>query len=120
MGVCAFIDLYVTQPLLPLFRHVFHASAAQVSLTLSAATLSVAIAAPLIGLLADRLGRKSVILTSICALSVATFMAATSPGLNELIVWRFLQGLMMPGVFAVTMAYIHEEEDAQGDRKSVV
>ena len=40
-GVCAFLGLYCTQPLLPLLEAVFHASKTMVSLTVSAATLGV-------------------------------------------------------------------------------
>ena len=38
-GMFAFIDLYCTQPLLPLLSRVFHASEAKVSWTISASTL---------------------------------------------------------------------------------
>jgi predicted MFS family arabinose efflux permease len=40
---------------------------------------------------------------------VPTFLAATASGLDSLIGWRFVQGLFMPAIFAVTMAYISEE-----------
>ena len=36
-------------------------------------------------------------------------MAATSVTLPQLVAWRFVQGIVTPGIFAVTMAYIHEE-----------
>ena len=48
-GFCTFLDLYATQPLLPQLRHIFHASEAAVSLTVTATTLSVALAAPFVG-----------------------------------------------------------------------
>lgn len=35
-------------------------------------------------------------------------MAATSHSLEQLIAWRFVQGLVSPGVFAVTIAYVHD------------
>lgn len=108
-GFCAFLDLYVTQSLLPFFRQVFHASEVQVSLTVSSATIAVALAAPVVGLFADLLGRKCIIVPSILGLSIPTLLAATSSGLDELIGWRFVQGLFMPGIFAVTIAYISEE-----------
>lgn len=44
-GTFAFVDLYCTQPLLPLLERVFHATEAQVSLTISASTLGVAVSA---------------------------------------------------------------------------
>ena len=108
-GFCTFMDLYATQPLLPLFVRLFHAPTAQVSLTVSATTLAVAVAAPFAGLLADRVGRKPVIVASIFGLVLPTALAATASNLHTLIFWRLLQGLCMPGIFAVTMAYISEE-----------
>ncbi len=108
-GFCTFLDLYATQPLLPLFVRLFHAPTARVSLTVSATTLAVALAAPFAGLLADRVGRKPVIVASIFGLVVPTALAATASTLHALIFWRLLQGLCMPGIFGVMMAYISEE-----------
>ena len=108
-GVFAFLDLYVTQPLLPLFTHAFHASKSVASLTVSTATLGVAISAPILGALAERLSRKRVIVASIVALTIPTLLAATAPSLHILDAWRFLQGLILPGIFAITITYIGEE-----------
>src|SRR5215470_6495877 len=108
-GIFAFIDLYATQPLLPLLSHIFNASKAAVGLTISASTLGVALSAPFFGAFAERLSRKLVIVWSIVALAVPTLLAATSPGLHALIFWRFVQGLIMPGIFAITITYIGEE-----------
>lgn len=108
-GLCGFLNLYATQPLLPLFASIFHASKIQVSFTVTAATAGVAIAAPFAGRLADRFGRKPIILSSAWALGASTCLAATSPNLTLLIFWRFVQGFVTPGVFAVTVAYINDE-----------
>jgi predicted MFS family arabinose efflux permease len=108
-GVCAFTDLYATQPLLPLFTHIFHVSKAAAGLTVSASTLGVALSAPPFSTYAERLDRKRVIVASILALAVPTFLAATASDLHWLVFWRFLQGVLMPGVFATTIAYITEE-----------
>jgi len=105
-GFCAFLGLYVTQPMLPLLEQVFKVGKSAVSLTLTASTLGVAIAAPLIGSVADRLGRKRVIVWSAGLLTVATLLDATATGLPSLVLWRFFQGLFTPGVFAVTIAYV--------------
>ncbi|HEV3174807.1 MAG TPA: MFS transporter, partial [Stellaceae bacterium] len=55
-GLCAFINLYATQPLLPLLARDFEASPAEVSLTIAATTLAVALCAPFVGLVADVVG----------------------------------------------------------------
>jgi YNFM family putative membrane transporter len=108
-GFCAFLNLFVTQPILPLLAAIFHANKAAVSLTVTAATFGVALAAPFAGLVADRVGRKRVIVWSAAILAVTTLGCATAPTLNWLIFWRFLQGLATPGVFAVTVAYVNDE-----------
>jgi YNFM family putative membrane transporter len=108
-GGTAFLDMYATQPLLPEFRTLFHASEAAVGATISALIFACALAAPFIGPLADRIGRKRIIVTSIVVLGLVTFGAATATTLPTLVAWRFAQGLLMPGVFAVTLAYIAEE-----------
>jgi len=108
-GVFAFLNLYVTQPMLPLLESIFHTSKSVVGLTVSAATLGVAISAPLLGALAEQMNRKRVIVASTIALAVPTLLAATSPGLHTLDVWRFFQGLISPGIFAITITYIGEE-----------
>jgi MFS family permease len=107
-GAAAFLDLYATQPLLPLLARTFHASPFEVGLTITAPTTAVALFAPFVGRLADRLGLRRVILWATLGLTIATALAATSRGLGGLIAWRFLQGVLTPGVFASTVAYIHE------------
>lgn len=108
-GACTFLNVYCTQPLLPFLRNLFHASELQVSLTVSATTFGVAIAAPLVGLMAERIGRKKVIVPALFLLTIPTVMAATSTGIGSLVLWRFLQGIFVPGIIAVMIAYIGEE-----------
>jgi YNFM family putative membrane transporter len=108
-GFAAFLDLYAPQPLLPTLARVFGASSFAVSLTITSATIAVAVSAPLAGRLADRVGLRRVIVASAFALSVATALVATSQTLGELVAWRLLQGAITPGVFGVALAYILEE-----------
>ena len=107
-GFAAFLDLYATQPLLPLLARTFDASALQVGLTITAPVIAVALAAPAVGRLADRVGLRRTILTSAVLLTFATALAATAQSLTQLIFWRFLQGVVTPGIFASTIAYVHE------------
>lgn len=107
-GFAAFLDLYATQPLLPLLARTFGASAFAVSLTVTAPTIAVAMAAPIAGRVADRFGFRRVIVGSAFALALATAVAATSSSLAQLIFWRFVQGVATPGIFASAIAYVHE------------
>lgn len=108
-GMCTFLNVYDTQPLLPYLQRLYNTSAIAVSLTVSATILAVALAAPFVGLLAESVGRKKVIVPSLFALTVPTLLAATSQNLRQLIFWRFMQGIFVPGVIVVIIAYIGEE-----------
>lgn len=108
-GLCTFINLYATQPLLPLFARDFRATEAQVSLTVSATTFAVAMVAPFIGVVADVLGRKRIITGAMALLVLPTILLALSQSLAQLVLWRFVQGLLLPPIFAVTVAYIGDE-----------
>ena len=112
-GFCAFLDLYAPQPLLPMLARHFQISAAGAGLIVSAATIAVALAAPFVGLIADRHGRKQIIVPATLLLVIPTLMAAASQNLGQLLFWRFLQGVLTPGIFAVTIAYINEEWKTQ-------
>jgi predicted MFS family arabinose efflux permease len=108
-GFTAFLGFYATQPLLPLFGRVFAASTFAVSLTITAPTIAVAIAAPIVGRIADARGRRDVIVVSAFGLGVTMLLGASADGLRPVVAWRFVQGLLMPGTFAVTLAYIHDQ-----------
>ncbi|MBS1997854.1 MAG: MFS transporter, partial [Cyanobacteria bacterium SZAS LIN-2] len=71
-GFCAFLNLYATQPLLPSLKDFFGASTSDVSLTVSSTSLGVALAAPIIGVFADRLGRKRVIVPAMALIAIPT------------------------------------------------
>jgi predicted MFS family arabinose efflux permease len=83
-----------------------------ISLVVSASTLAVAMAAPLAGVVADRFGRKRVIVPAAFLLAAPTLLAATATSFGQLLFWRFLQGVFTPGIFAVIIAYINEEWEA--------
>jgi predicted MFS family arabinose efflux permease len=108
-GGTAFLDMYATQPLLPELRAEFHTGEAAVGATISVLTFACALAAPFVGPFADAVGRKRVIVSAIIGLALVTFAAAGAKTLHALLVWRFVQGLFMPAVFAVTVAYVAEE-----------
>ena len=108
-GYCCFINLYSPQAILPLLSHEFGAGVAEISTIMTASTLAVALTAPFTGTVADVLGRKRVIVAAMAVLAVPTVMASLAPSLSALIFWRFMQGLTLPPIFAVTIAYIGDE-----------
>jgi predicted MFS family arabinose efflux permease len=108
-GYCAFINLYSPQSILPLLSREFHATAAEISTIITVSTLAVALTAPFTGTVADVLGRKRVIVAAMFVLVVPTLMVGLATSLPQLIFWRAVQGLVLPPIFAVTVAYIGDE-----------
>ena len=108
-GFCSFLNLYAPQSLLPLLTRQYAASAVEVSHLISATTLAVALIAPFTGAVADLLGRKRVITAAMFALLLPTLMLAFADSLDAMVFWRFVQGLLLPPVFVVTVAYIGDE-----------
>jgi YNFM family putative membrane transporter len=108
-GFFAFLNLYSPQALLPQLAREFGVGAAEISSIMTASALAIALTAPFTGAAADVLGRKRVIAAAMLAVVVPMAGAAFAADVRALIVWRFLQGLLLPPIFAVTVAYIGDE-----------
>jgi MFS transporter, YNFM family, putative membrane transport protein len=108
-GGGAFLNLYSPQAMLPLLSAEFGASAASISTIMTISTLAVALTAPFTGAIADVLGRKRVITAAMMAMIAPSIMIAFAPSLDMIVFWRFMQGLLLPPIFAVTLAYIGGE-----------
>ena len=108
-GFSAFLGLYAPQPMLPELAANFHKSPGEISQLISISTIAVALAAPFVGTLSDRWGRRRLIVLSALLLALPTMLAATATSLTQLMIWRFLVGIFTPGVFALTVTYINEE-----------
>jgi YNFM family putative membrane transporter len=108
-GFCAFLNLYSPQALLPALAREFGVGAAEISTIMTASALAIALTAPFTGAIADVLGRKHVITAAMLAVVVPMAGAALANDVGELVAWRFAQGLLLPPIFAVTVAYIGDE-----------
>jgi len=108
-GYCAFLNLYSPQSLLPLLAKEFGVGAADISLMMTATAVAVGLTAPFSGAAADVLGRKRIIVSAMALLALPTVMISLSPDVPTLVFWRFVQGLMLPPIFVVTIAYIGDE-----------
>lgn len=108
-GFGTFVNLYTTQSLLPVLAAEFQTSLAHTSLTVTASLIAVAVVAPFVGLVSDALGRRRLIIGALFLLALPTLGAALAPSFRLLILCRFLQGLLLPFIFANTVAYVAEE-----------
>jgi MFS transporter, YNFM family, putative membrane transport protein len=112
LGLSALLTIYATQPVLPVLAADLGVAATAAAWTVSATAMGVAVAAPFAGAVSDRLGRKRVMLTAIAVLAGATAGCALAPGFAVLLAARVAQGLAVPFVFAVAVAYVAEEVPA--------
>lgn len=109
VGFFAFLNVYSVQSVLPLMMADFHASPLKVSMTVGATVFAIALISPFMGMLSDSFGRKRVLCSSLFALTLPTLLIPLCQDLGAVIALRFLQGLSIPGIVVVMMAYIAEE-----------
>ncbi len=108
-GFAAFVNLYLPQALLPELAHEFGVSAAEISALMTASTAAIALTAPFTGALADVLGRKRLISAAAFAVVVPTLIMTLASSVPQLVFWRFVQGLLLPPIFTVAVAYVGDE-----------
>lgn len=107
--VAVFADMYITQPLLPQLAGDFGVDAATAGLTLSAVVMTTALASSAYGPLSDLLGRRPIMVGGAFVLAVATAGCALAPSLAALVALRAAQGMLVPSVSALAVAYIADE-----------
>jgi MFS transporter, YNFM family, putative membrane transport protein len=108
-GFSTFLHLYAPQALLPELAREFSVGAGEISAMITAGTLAIALTAPFTGVAADVLGRKRLITAAMFAATIPTVMVALSADVHTIIVWRFVQGLLLPPIFTVLLAYVGDE-----------
>jgi MFS transporter, YNFM family, putative membrane transport protein len=111
-GFAIFELLYCVQPLLPEFAREFHLAPASASLAVSVSTVVMAATLFFAGAVAERFGRKTVMVASLVVSALATLAAALAPSWGALLALRGLMGLALAGLPSLAMAYLAEEIDA--------
>lgn len=114
IGFFAFLNVYSLQAVLPMVMVDFNASPVQAGLGVGATVLAIGIVSPFMGMLSDAFGRKNILCTSLLFLTIPTALIPLAHDFQSLIVLRFLQGLAVPGIVVVLIAYISEEFRAEG------
>jgi MFS transporter, YNFM family, putative membrane transport protein len=108
-GFTAFVNLYAPQSLLPELSRQLGVGAAEISALMTASTAAIALTAPFTGALADVLGRKRLITAAAFAVVVPTLVMALATSVSQLVILRFVQGLLLPPIFTVAIAYVGDE-----------
>jgi len=117
--IAAYADMYITQSILPMLAEQFGIGAARAGLTVSAVVLAIALASAFYGPLSDAIGRRRVMAGATALLSVATLACAFAPSFRALVALRAVQGALVPGMTAVSVAYAGDRF-AERDLPSVV
>lgn len=106
-------DVYL--PALPLLQRELGAGMAATQLTLSALILSFGLAQMVWGPLADRFGRRPVLLVGLSLYTLASTGCTLASSMEGLVVWRVLQGAALASAVVVARAVIRDlYEPVQG------
>lgn len=108
-GFSVFALLYCVQPLMPLLAQDFRLTPAQSSLALSVSTATLALALLGSGSVAERIGRKQLMVGSMVGGALLTLLSAFTLDYFQLVGVRALLGLVLGGLPAVAMAYLGDE-----------
>jgi len=96
----------LVSPALPAIRDAFALSDARASLLISTYFLTGIVLSPLIGLLADRVGRRTVLVPSLFVFSLTGAPLAVAPTFEWVLAIRIVQGTAAAGIFIVTVTLI--------------
>jgi DHA1 family bicyclomycin/chloramphenicol resistance-like MFS transporter len=99
-------DLYL--PALPAIKAEFGAELSQVQLTLSALLLAFGTSQLVWGPLSDRFGRRPILLCGLATFTMAGLGCVLASSMQELIVWRALQGAAMGAVVMCARAIVRD------------
>ena len=108
-GLATFAQLYSVQAVLPGIAREFGVSAADAALSVSAATIGLALAVIPWSAIADRCGRKRAMTWAISAAVVLGLLLPLAPGFPAMLGLRFLEGAALGGIPAVALVYLNEE-----------
>jgi EmrB/QacA subfamily drug resistance transporter len=95
-------------PVLPTIQLDLHTSTGTVTWVLTAWLLAASVATPLMGRIADMLGKDRTLLVALAAIALGCLVAAIAPTITVLIVARVLQGLG-GAVFPISFGIIRDE-----------
>jgi MFS family permease len=98
------IDLYT--PSLPAIAHYFDASITSVKNTITVSMIGFAIGCLIFGAAMDVLGRRRIILFGLVSYTIANFLVLFATNIEELLLLRFIQGLMVSTVSIGSRALI--------------
>jgi MFS family permease len=95
-------------PVLPTIQHDLHTDTGTVTWVLTAWLLAASVATPVMGRIADMIGKDRTLLVALAAIAVGCLLAAIAPNVGVLILARVVQGLG-GAIFPVSFGIIRDE-----------
>lgn len=112
-GIATFAQLYSAQAVLPQISADLSVEPATAALSVSAATLGLALAVIPWSIVADRIGRVPAMATGVLTATVIGLVAPLSGEIAVLLALRFAEGVALGAVPAVALAYLSEEVEGR-------
>jgi len=109
IGMTTFVQLYYPQALIPAISRDFAVDASQAALTVSGATIGLAIAALGWSWVGDRIGRARAMTIAIVAAAAIGLVLPLVTSFPALILLRVAQGIALGGTPALALAYLSEQ-----------
>ncbi|MFC7850050.1 MFS transporter [Arthrobacter sp. NPDC057388] len=110
-GVATFAQLYSTQAVLPIMAAELRVTASEAALTISLATVGLAVTVIPWSFLADRIGRVKAMTWGICLATALGLLVPLATSFPVLLGLRMLEGMALGGIPAIAIAYLNEEID---------
>jgi putative MFS transporter len=112
MAGCAWLiesyDIGIMGNVIPLLQKQFHLTATLTGLLVAASTLGIVVAVIPAGWLADRFGRKKILIVGTAWYAIFSLLCGFSSNITTLLVLRFISGLGMGAVFPIPYALATE------------
>ncbi|WP_292648166.1 MFS transporter [Nocardioides sp.] len=109
IGMTTFVQLYYPQALIPAISRDFAVDASQAALTVSAATIGLAVAALGWSWVADRIGRAPAMTIAVVTAAVIGLVVPFVPSFPALVLLRVGQGIALGGTPALALAYLNQQ-----------
>ncbi|MHA3050398.1 MFS transporter [Acinetobacter sp. ANC 4639] len=116
------VDISVMGFVAPVIKQAWGISTTDLAPVMSAALIGLAVGAVISGPLADKFGRKKLLITNLFGFGVFTLLAALSTNVTELMMFRFIAGLFMGGVMpqAVTLVTDYSSMKVNGRLVTII
>ncbi len=110
-------DMYL--PAIPTIAKTWHIGTDLASLSLVLFFVSFAVSLLTFGTLSDKFGRKPVLLTGLIIFVVGSFLCATAVNIQQLIIWRIIQGIGTAAPSAISMAICRDIYEGEKRKRAL-